>query len=162
MELELTRGQKTVVDDADYDLVRGHKWHALHSRGSFYAARFEYNDGKQTIVLMHRLLLAAPKGMIVDHIDHDTLNNRRSNIRLCTHAQNMQNSKDRASSKTGLRNIRQEKTASGRLRWRACIKVNGKRVHKYFPDAQSATAWAEVMRAQLHGEFAYSQEQDVR
>lgn len=82
----LTKGAIALVDAADIPIVRPYLWY-LTSRG--YAARTARDGGG--VILMHREILCAPSGAEVDHANLDTLDNRRSNLRLCTHAQNMAN-----------------------------------------------------------------------
>ncbi|MCE7699722.1 MAG: HNH endonuclease [Methanobacterium paludis] len=57
-------------------------------------------DGKakRKTIIMHRLIMGAPKGMVVDHINHNGLDNRKSNLRVVTHRQNMQNRKNKGTS----------------------------------------------------------------
>lgn len=75
------------LDDADLALVRGRKWRAMRKGNLVYAVASE----RKGATLMHRLILGAPRGMFVDHINGDGLDNRRENIRLCTNSQNMMN-----------------------------------------------------------------------
>src|SRR3954447_1220645 len=89
---------KALVDDADADLVSGHKW-SLTTRG--YAAA-KINGRK---VLMHRLILNPGIGQVVDHRNHNKLDNRRSNIWVCSQRENQANRLDNKNSKTGLRGI---------------------------------------------------------
>lgn len=84
----LNRGFEAVADAADVHLLEGHRWRVqLSKSGHAYAvARI---NGRDT--LMHRLILKPPRGQWVDHINSDGLDNRRSNIRLCTPSQNLAN-----------------------------------------------------------------------
>ena len=83
--IELTKGKQAVVDACDVGLVQSRKWHCLNGR---YAA---HKPLRQPAVLMHRLIMNAPKGLFVDHIDGDGLNNRRNNLRLVEPAANSWN-----------------------------------------------------------------------
>jgi HNH endonuclease len=85
--IPLTQGKFALVDDEDYQYLKQWKWH--WSAG--YAERKEYPGGKQTHVHMHRVILNAPKGVLVDHKDGDTLNNQRANLRPSTHSTNAMN-----------------------------------------------------------------------
>ena len=85
--IPLTQGQFAIVDAEDYEWLSRHKWCAAKSRDNFYAHRF----GDGTIVNMHREIMRAPKGVICDHKNHNGLDNRKSNLRLCTSAQNQYN-----------------------------------------------------------------------
>ena len=101
---------------------------------------------------MHRLILNAMKGMDVDHINHDGLDNRRSNLRLCTRSENLRNQRALRSS-TGLKGIHLDK----RGRWTAYIKPNAQKSHKflgYFDNAIDAAVAYDAAARQHYGEFA--------
>lgn len=86
--IPLTRGKYAVVDADDYVWLSLHKWHAYRDRsGTWYARRWYH--GKQ--ISMHCEIMQPIEGYVVDHIDGDGLNNRRSNLRICTRAQNNRN-----------------------------------------------------------------------
>lgn len=91
--IPLTHGKVAKVDAEDFDRLSGHKWYAYRDTctGSFYARRTDYAAGKWTVVPMHREIMGAQKGQRVDHIFHDTLDNRKSELRLCTQAENARN-----------------------------------------------------------------------
>jgi hypothetical protein len=153
----------TVIDDEDWDLVRGYRWKAHNSSGRFYAIAQWEELGEKKHILMHRLLLGLndPK-VLVDHKDGDGLNNKRSNLRPCTHAENMRNSKVRAHNKTGVRNVRYEvkpgcKTGLFIVR----VQHEGKRHQKYFKTLDDAAVYAKRKAAEMHGEFAYAGPSDV-
>lgn len=163
MEIELTKGFKTVIDDEDFDLVRGFRWTAHKSRNAFYAGAWVKQEvGKSKLVLMHRLILDTQQGRFVDHKDGDTLNNRRSNIRECSHAENMLNKKVYKSSKTGVRNVCLEMYGKDDFRYRATVRLNGVKHRKWCASLAEADSWANKVRLSLHGEFAYKKEQDAR
>ena len=93
-EIELSRGQVALVDDADYEVLSGVRWYASRGRfnKTYYACRrgMVY-QGRRLHVMMHRLIVGAPTGMVVDHINHDGLDNRRENLRVVTQRQNLLN-----------------------------------------------------------------------
>jgi hypothetical protein len=100
--VSLTRGYVAVVDDADWAIISARKWYAdVAQSGLVYAAT--KIQGKR--VRMHRLLLDAVDGDHVDHTDGNGLNNQRSNIRIVTHAENMQNKKRYKNNKTGHKGV---------------------------------------------------------
>lgn len=85
-----------MVDDDIYELYGGVKWQAVKSgsqRGLYYAVRTTTagQAGKYVVQLLHRLILGAPKGMLADHIDGNTLDCRRQNLRLVNAQQSQQN-----------------------------------------------------------------------
>jgi hypothetical protein len=93
MRIPLSRGQEAVVDAADYPLVSAFKWHAQPTTTKqWYAVTRTTNAaGRPSTLYMHRLITGAPKGKEVDHINRDTLDNRRVNLRVGTHRDNMRN-----------------------------------------------------------------------
>jgi len=92
-EIELTRDQVALVDDDDYPTLVKSSWYALSRHNHWYAVTSS-SKGGPTTVYMHRVIMDAPKGMQVDHINHNGLDNRRRNLRLCTHAENLRNRRD--------------------------------------------------------------------
>lgn len=147
----------TVIDDADWDLVKGYRWTA-HRAGSdnyFYAIHHWEQDGVRKHVLLHRLILGlTDRKILVDHKDGDGLNNRRDNLRICTHAENMRNSKLRCHSRSGIKGVSLQSVGGGLTRWKARVTVDGKRFQKWFTSPEEAETWAIGKRAELHGDFA--------
>jgi hypothetical protein len=92
-EIKLTQGKVALVDDDDYDYLNQWRWYAHKDKNTFYALRKEARNMSriQKDIKMHRLIMNTPDGMQVDHIDHDGLNNQKSNLRNCTSAQNGKN-----------------------------------------------------------------------
>ena len=96
--ITLTKGQVTQVDDKDYDWLKQWSWRAVgggnknsKKRNKFYAQTSRKIEGCYKGIKMARMILNAPSGIEVDHIDGDSLNNCRSNLRLCTRQQNCWN-----------------------------------------------------------------------
>ncbi len=99
--IELTQGKRAIVDDEDYELIASRKWYAAKAgRGYFYAVREE--GGRR--VSMHRAIAGYP-GKVVDHINGDTLDNRRSNLRAVSNAENVQNVTKPPRAKSGERYV---------------------------------------------------------
>lgn len=93
-EIALTRGFVTLVDVSDFDWLKQWKWHACiaPSNSKVYAQRsIKGADEQWHTVGMHRIILNATPGFDVDHINGNTLDNRRANLRLCTRSENMRN-----------------------------------------------------------------------
>jgi len=92
-----THGEKTVlIDEEDYDKIKDHKWCVFYhpSVNNFYVNRRLCNiNGKQKTISLHRTILNAKKGLTVDHINGNTLDNRRQNLRLCKQSNNLKNRK---------------------------------------------------------------------
>lgn len=105
VRIPLTRGQWAIVDDEDYEIISRVKWIARPCLNTIYAEGVFPHQGKEIRVSMHRLILNAVRGQIVDHIDMDGLNNRRSNLRFCTHSENMRNMRIRKNNTSGFRGV---------------------------------------------------------
>jgi len=94
-EIPLTQGKVALVDDADYEWLMQWKWHASRSgsNGVFYAVRTEGPKGGSTRIYMHREILGLSKGgrLQGDHVNHNTLDNRRTNLRSVTRSENSWN-----------------------------------------------------------------------
>lgn len=104
MEIQLTQGQVALVDDADYEWLSQFKWTAAkcNRKGptKFRAVR---GGGRRSLVKrisMHQQIMEAPKGLTVDHINGDPLDSRRSNLRICTQAEQTLNRAINAVGKT--------------------------------------------------------------
>lgn len=147
----LTQGQVTMVDAVDHDLVKQHNWHAdrINPPG-FYACR--RIKGK-AIVYLHRALLGVAGGHHVDHIDGDTLNNRRSNLRACTVQQNLWNRKPKSKGTSKFKGV--SWSASGR-KWRVSIRIRSKSVSlgRFNDEIEAALAYDRAA-AKHFGEFAW-------
>lgn len=154
--IPLTRGLVTVIDQQDADLGAV-LWKAHPGRGGHIcAARGVRNGGGHTTELLHRVILARKlrrplrPGEQVDHINGNPLDNRRSNLRLATHAQNMRNS--RALSASGYKGVTWHKQCR---KWRAEIQHNGQKRHLglYTSRIEAARAYDDAAR-QLFGPYA--------
>lgn len=123
-QILLTRGLVAIVDDQDYQRLSRFKWYAACFQGTFYAVHKDRKD--PGAILIHRLVLYAPRGMEVDHRNGDTLDNRRQNLRLATHAQNLRNRGLVRTNTNGYKGIRFCKQTR---RWHAQIMFKGKYYH---------------------------------
>lgn len=136
----------TLIDEEDYEMVSQYRWHPCRCpSGKFYAA-----SGKSSQKL-HRLILNAGEEQYVDHRNLDTLDNRRSNLRISTHAQNCANSGKRSHSKSPFKGV----TKTPDNTWDCSIQSNGNRVYvgKYATAKDAAYAYDQEARL-LHGNFA--------
>lgn len=88
--IPLTKGYQAIVDDEDAERVLRHKWCALTGKHAKTIYAFT-NVRRGTTALMHRLILDAPAGRLIDHIDGNGLNNTRANLRFVTQRQNLAN-----------------------------------------------------------------------
>ena len=138
-----------VLDDADYDRAKPYDWFLS---GSGYAAGFVPANGKFKLVYLHRFLMNAQPGEIVDHINGYALDNRRANLRLVTAGQNGQNKRLNALSSTGLKGVGWHKA---RRKYHARIQLQGIRYHLgFFQDAVTAAQAYDAAARVLFGAFA--------
>ena len=87
-KIPLTKGKFALVDDEDYVNLTEISW----QYASGYAQSIQRKKGgKQYAIMMHRKIMNCPSGLVVDHINHDTLDNRKSNLRICTRSENLGN-----------------------------------------------------------------------
>lgn len=135
-----------LVDEADADLVRHERWHLDHD-----GAVWCHPVGRpRSTVKMHRRITGARRGQDVDHINHDRLDNRRANLRRCTHAQNMMNM-HQAVGQSGYRGVRLMPGG----RWHARIRRDYRDVHLgAFATREEAWAARRAAELRLLGEFA--------
>lgn len=151
-EIRLTKGQIALVDDADYDFLNQWKWCALKLKKVYYATRAEGPKRKRIFILMHRQIMNTPSGLQVDHIDHNGVNNQRSNLRNCTIQQNRANRTSFGSSQYLGVSVYKE---HGVKRIKAGIQKDGRSVHigLFKTEEDAAKAYDEKAR-EMHGEYA--------
>jgi HNH endonuclease/AP2 domain len=148
--IQLTKGQVAIVDDQDYQRLSHFKWCAQASYGQFYAVHFDHVT--RTQIRMHRLVLYAPRDVEADHVNGDTLDNRRANLRLAAHAENMRNRRIPSTNTSGFKGVGFHKL---RRRWQAYIKVRGKQYHLgCFATPEAAAAEYDRAARLSFGRFA--------
>ncbi len=149
-EIPLTQGKVAIVDDCDYDYLSQWKW--CISNG--YAARRKSKHSGH-LETMHSLIFKRQgfQGEMVDHIDRNTLNNRRSNLRPATMTQNQYNCPAQKNNTSGFKGVWLDKRAN---KWRAQIRAGGKSIYlgTGVTKEDAARIWNEGA-LKLHGEFAY-------
>ncbi len=156
--IPLTQGKFAQVDDEDYDFLLQWKWHVRKNSNTWYVSRMPLTvkDKKRIPIQMHREIMKTPKGIVVDHIDHNGLNNQKHNLRNCTHANNMKNKVPSGASKyLGvylMYNIVKGKKYSY---WKSQIRINEKTVSigTFKTEANAAIAY-NIYAEKYYGEFA--------
>ena len=149
--IPLTRGHGALVDDEDYDRIASVKWYASVQSNVTYANRDTCESGKRVTVSMHRFIMQPPKGMRVDHINGDGLDNRKANLRICTPGENLRNQR-RAKGRSAFKGV---SFHAHNKKWRAQICVDGRRMCLgYFPDERSAAMKYDAAALIHFGEFA--------
>ncbi len=148
-------GREVLYDEVDASLVLGKKWAVSVSSNTAYIQRCIYEGGKYVgYESLHRLVARCPVGMVVDHVNGNGLDNRRENLRVCSHEQNLRNRKIHKNNRSGFKGVYYDPGCTQRP-WRAEIKSNGKRVRLgFFADPQDAHKAYLEAAARLHGEFA--------
>lgn len=160
VRIPLTKDRYAILDEIDSDLAEL-KWYVqYHETGNgFYAQRqTRVAVNKQRPQMMHDVVLARKLGRPLleheesDHINHDTLDNRRSNLRVATREQNMQNRRKQSNNTSGYKGVSWHKTRS---RWQARIAANNKNYFLgFFDNAEEAARAYDTAAQEFHGEFA--------
>jgi hypothetical protein len=134
--VRLSNGGEALVDQCDYERVQASgRWFKVKKDGFYYVAR-NFKENERTY--LHRFITDAPKGLVVDHINGDTLDNRRSNLRIVAHQNNMRNQAGPQKNNTsGILGVSWHKQ---RGKWNARIGHNGSKIHLgLFDNLEDAT-----------------------
>lgn len=158
--ISLTQGQFAKVDDADYEWLMQFRWYAIRLSGSsgFYARR-NMAEPRESFY-MHREIVGLLKGdkTQVDHRNHDTLDNQRSNVRRSTPGQNCFNSRIRSDNVSGFKGVSWNK--ANRV-WESYIRVDKRRLFLgYHADAVTAARIYNAAALKHFGEFAFVNQLD--
>jgi hypothetical protein len=149
MEVTCRNGRVALVDDADGALVVQYQWSAFKVHKCWYVCT-ETPRGR---IYMHRLIMDAPEGMEVDHISGNGLDNRRGNLRICTHAQNLANQRTQRRSKySPYKGVTFERRNG---KWLAQTKVMQEHINlgRYDSDTDAAAVYNEAARL-FFGDYA--------
>lgn len=148
-KIPLSQGKFALVDDDDFERVSKWKWSYFKAQDG--CERAVRNNGK-TSVYLHRFLVEPPKGYEVDHIDHDGLNNQKSNLRIATRSQNAANRRLQSNNTSGYIGVSKLK---GKQKWLSYAKKNGKSFNLGCYDTPEEAARVRDKKIkELHAEFA--------
>ena len=161
VEVPLTQGKVALIDDEDAERVLARKWTlmTIERKGKvlYYARRSvpnkdESRPAKTRTVLLHRFIINAPEGQMVDHINHDGLDNRRDNLRLATNSENHFNIGKISTNSSGYKGVFLRKKTKSYV---VVLTANGYKVRLggFNTAIEAARAYDELART-YHGEFA--------
>lgn len=146
-KIYLSNGKYSLVDEEDYDLLMQHKWH--YSNSGYASKRFS----KKTVSI-HRFVMdkyLTADNLVIDHINRNRLDNRKSNLRVCTTQQNCWYRKTKA--KSGYRGVYWHNRSN---LWYSQIRdKDSKKIHiGMFNNVVDAAKAYDVYSKKLHGDFA--------
>ena len=146
--ITLTDGKETLVDDEDFEFLNHWKWR--NSNG--YAKRGSLKNGHFHTVNMHRVIMHTPDGMETDHINGNRLDNRKENLRICSHSENAYNAPKKISNTSGYKGVYWDKFNN---KWRASITVSNKtvRLGRFINIIDAVNSYDSAAR-RYFGEFA--------
>lgn len=141
--IPLSKGKFAMVDNEDFDRVKDICW-SINSKG--YATSRNHNE-------LHKFLMQTPEGLFTDHINGDRLDNRRSNLRICTNQENCWNSKINSNNTTGYKGVSLNNT---KTKFKSSISKNKIQYHLgFYNTAEEASIVYDLKALELFGEFAY-------
>lgn len=153
VEIPLASGDVALVDVDDWPLVQTFTWCASKGQFTTYVvANIVKANGRRTMIKLHRLIMDAQVGQLVDHRNHDGLDNRRHNLRVATSSQNGANNRP-TSNRSGYKGVGWHAL---RGKWRAYITVDRRTRHLgLFTDSWEAAQAYNAAAIEAWGEFAY-------
>lgn len=153
INLPLSKGYTALIDKIDEDIVCQFKWSALETGNLVYGFRqYKTASGKWTSLLLHRFILKASAGTIVDHVDRNGLNNTRANLRITDTRGNARNSSKRCHNTSGYIGVSWNKQKN---KWHARYFLDGSSRHVgFFHDPVEAALARDAAVRRMYGDFA--------
>lgn len=144
-------GEQFIFDYDDYEKINEYTW-SLNPEG--YVISLPFGEP----IRMHRLIMDAPQNMEVDHINHNPADNRKENLRIVEHYENITYSKTRVDNTSGRKGVYWDKS---RQKWMAAITFNKKTYHLgRFENFEDAVRAREEAEKTIHKEFHYDESQN--
>lgn len=145
-------GLFAVIDDEDFERINRYKWDIIRAPYTMYARRRIQINLKRTTILMHREIMNADDGVLIDHKNGNGLCNSKTNLRVVTHAQNMQNRQLDRRNQSGCTGVCWYPQKN---KWQVSIMAEGKRKHLgHFANLEDAIAARRAAEAKYYGDFA--------
>lgn len=151
--ITLTQGKVTLVDDNLFEELNQFKWHTKKEKDTCYARRNIIKNGKKTSILMHRVILGlTDRNIHADHINGDGLNNQLTNLRACTHKENLRNQRNQSGCSSIYKGVSFNKE---RKNWESKIKVDKKTIHlgRFTSEIEAAQKY-NIASLKYFGEFS--------
>lgn len=140
---------RALIDLDDIDKVKNYKWY-LVGNGYVYT--------KKMNIYLHRIIMECPDNMMVDHINHNPLDNRKSNLRVCTNSQNNMNKGKQSNNTSGYRGVDWHKQNN---KWHARIHVNKRKIHLgYFDTKEEAIEARKQAELEYFGEYRNQEDEE--
>lgn len=156
-KIPLSQGRFALVDDEDFERLNQYNWYASYNQpeGNLYVKRnLKKENGEKTSVLMHREILSPSASEQIDHINHNSLDNQKKNLRICSGEENLRNAVKKAPATSQNKGVYWHKRDK---KWCARVKIpNGKQswIGSYISEIEAAKAYDKSAR-ELFGEFAH-------
>jgi len=150
-QIPLSQGMFAIVDESDFEWLNSIKWHLRKSKHTYYAMTWTNSHDKK--ISMHELIMGpTPKGMEIDHKITNGLHNYRSNLRFCTHSQNMMNQNNQENKSSKYKGVYWDNTKN---RWFASIQKDSKKIwcKRFKTEIEAAKAY-NTKAIELFAEFA--------
>lgn len=144
-------GRKFYFDMEDYDKIKDYCWHEnIDKRNQYSSLKANSIDefGKRTIITMHHVII----GKYYDHIDRNTFNNRKYNLRKASFSENARNKSVQKNNSSGFTGVSFDKKSD---KWRAYIRIDGaQKTLGFYKDKEDAIKTRLEYEAKYYGEFA--------
>lgn len=140
-----TKGETFFIDADDYDKIKSYCWYKTKQG---YIVTDVHLNGKRETILLHRLITNCPKDKVVDHINHDTTDNRKCNLRNCNQSQNNANRIAPTYNSSGVRGVYHIQNS-----WIAHIDFEDVHLGKSFKTKEEAVAQRKLWEEKYFGEY---------